>query len=422
MQGISWWNRVPRTRPYLKNGEMLDAWGRLFIKGTKHGRPVQHFEHEFSRLYGFKDAVACSYARMSLFYILKALRLPPGSEVIVTPITIHDMISIIILAGLKPVFADIDPQTYQMDPDDLQQKITGNTRAVLVTHLFGMPSDMRRIMPICRQHDLTVLEDASHSFNASLDGRAVGTFGSAGFFSLSSLKSVTSGYGGVIVSHDEELLKTVRGSMESLRVCPEKVLRNILIKNLVVGMATHPLPFNLCTFPAIRFLNAVNPGIVQRMQTDNPRRLRLTGIPDNWLWRFSDVQGELALRCLKRIADVDQKRRRHAQILLDELMPVAADRLPRLLPGSYNVYWRFPFRAPEKTRFQRYLNKNGIDTTNTLLPCCSTEPSFAECGAPTPHAQRAVQEVYFLPVEPALGDQQMLGIARTVKTFIKAGA
>jgi perosamine synthetase len=415
-------DRVPRTRPYLRNSEILRALGLLLKQGTGPGRLVEHFEHEFSSLHEFKGAVTCSYARMSLYYILQALKLPPDSEVIVTPITIHDIINIIILSGHKPVFADIDPRTYQMDPLDLQRKVTKNTRAVLVTHLFGMPADMRQIMPICNRHDLIVLEDASHSYNSSLDGRFVGTFGLAGFFSLSSLKSISSGYGGVIISRDEGLLKTVRDSVKTLPACPKKELWDVLVKNLVIGMATNRFFFNLCTFPAIRFLNAKNPDIVQRMQTDNPRRTRLAGIPEKWLWRFGDVQAALALHCLQRLADVDDKRRRHAQILFDELMPVAADRLPQLLPGSCNVYWRFPFRAPEKSAFQRYMNKHGVDTTSTLLPCCSTEPAFDEYSAPTPNAERAVKEIYFLPVEPALNELQVLGIARAVKAFIKAGA
>lgn len=422
MQGISLWNRVPRTRLYLKNREILGALGLLLIRGTRHGKPVEHFEQVFSGRYGVQDAVSCSYARMALYFILKALKLPPGSEVIVTPITIHDIINVIFLSGYKPVFVDIDPQTYQMDPLDLQRKITENTGAVLVTHLFGMPSDMREIVSICRKHDIALLEDASHSFNASLDGQVVGTFGSAGFFSLSSLKSVTSGYGGVIISPDGRLLEAVRNSVKALPVCPKKELRDVLIKNLIVGLATNSLLFNLCTFPVIRYLNKKNPDIVQRLQTDNPQRVWLTEIPEKWLWRMSNIQAALALRCMDRLKECDERRLTHARILLEELMPVAADRLPRLLPGSHNVFWRFPFRAPEGIHFQRFMNKIGIDTTTTLLPCCSTEPIFAEVSTQTPHAEKAVKEVYFVPVEPALDDHQVLGIAKAVKAFIKAGS
>lgn len=132
------------------------------------------------------------------------------------------------------------------------------------------------------------------------------------------------------------------------------------------------------------------------------------------------MQADLALRCLERVKDCDEKRRRHANILLNELMPVASDRLPLLLDGTHNVFWRFPFRAPERSRFQRFMNKCGIDTTTTLLPCCSMSPAFSEYGVSMPNAERAVQETYFLPVEPALTDNQVLGIAGAVKAFIKA--
>lgn len=420
MQGVSFLSRVPRTRPYLKNREIIIALWRLLLHGTECGRPVEKFEQDFAALYGSAGAVSCSYARMSFYYILKVIALPKGSEIILTPITIHDIINIIILLGYKPVFVDIVPQTYQMDPLDLQRKINQKTKAVLVTHLFGMPSDMKKIVSICKRHDLVLLEDASHSFNAALDGRAVGTFGLAGFFSLSSLKAITSGYGGVIISQDTNLLKEIRKIVESLRNCPQKDLWGVLLKNLIVGMATDPFFFNLFTFPAICLLNSKNPDIVQKMQTDNPVKIRLKDIPEKWVWRFSSMQADLALRCLERVKDCDEKRRRHANILLNELMPVASDRLPLLLDGTHNVFWRFPFRAPERTRFQRFMNKCGIDTTTTLLPCCSMSPAFSEYGVSMPNAERVVQETYFLPVEPALTDNQVLGIAGAVKAFIKA--
>jgi perosamine synthetase len=421
MREIPWHHRVPRTRPYLTTNEMFGALGHLLLRRPRSGNSVEQFEQEIARLYGTPGAVACSYARMSLFYILKALQLPAGSEIVTTPITIHDMINVIILTGHTPVFVDIDPQTYQMDPEDLKRKLSPKTKAVLLTHLFGMPSDMRQIMAICKSRDLIVLEDASHSFSAALDGKAVGTFGTVGFFSLSSLKSVTGGYGGVIISRDEELLKAIRHSLAALPDCPGKYLREVLMKSLIVGLATDRFFFNLFTFPAIFVFNSKNPEIVQKMQTDNPKGILLKEIPEKWLWKFSSVQADLALRCLHRLTEVDDKRRRHAQILFDELMPVAADRLPRVLPGSCNVYWRFPFRAPEKIKFQRYMNKHRVDTTTTLLPCCSTEPVFAQYSHPMPHAERAVQEIYFLPVEPALNDDQVHGMARAVKDFVTAG-
>lgn len=182
MLRLPWHNRIPRTRLYIKDNEIWGSLLRLWLYGPKRGLSVADFEKEFAAMFAVNRAVAGPYARVCLYQILKTLNLPKGSEIITTPITIHDMINVIILAGYRPVFVDIDPRTYQMDPEALAQATTDKSSAVLLTHLFGMPSDMDRIMPICDRHGLVLIEDASHSFNAAIGGRVVGTFGAASFF------------------------------------------------------------------------------------------------------------------------------------------------------------------------------------------------------------------------------------------------
>ncbi len=119
-------------------------------------------------------AVAGPYARTCFYFLLKALNLPENSEIIATPINIHDMFNMALCAGLRPVFIDIDPANYQMSPELLEQAITPRTRAVLVTHLFGIVPDMERIAAICSKHGLMLIEDASHSFGATLHGQTDG--------------------------------------------------------------------------------------------------------------------------------------------------------------------------------------------------------------------------------------------------------
>ncbi len=421
MNRSPWHHRIPRTRLYLKNRELIRALVNLALFGPNKGYPVDRFERTFARRWGTAGAVAGSYARVCLYRVLLFLNLPSGSEIITTPITIHDMINVIRMAGLRPVFVDIDPRTFQMDPDRLEAAVTGNTRAVLVTHLFGMPADMDRIVPICRKHDLILLEDASHAFNAALHGRPLGTFGTAGIFSLSSLKTVSSGYGGMIVSDDGALLQHVSEALNRQRPCMRRDLTDILLKSLLIGLVTQRMVFSLMAFPGIRFLNRWGSKLVTRLQTDNPDRTLLHSMPRDWLWGFSPIQAELAMACLQRLNRWDERRRMNAQVLMDVLTPVAPDRIPRLLPDATNVFWHFPFRAPEKRAFQRFMNRRGIDVSGTLLPCCSREPVFKDFRRPTPHAQQAVEEIYFLPVEPSLCLKQAEMVAQAASDFVTAG-
>src|SRR5207302_5700605 len=144
-----------------------------FIQGPQ----ISEFERAFERRGGSGRAVAASYGRMAFYYILKALDLPPGSEIILPALTFWVVPELARVAGLKVVFADVDPATFTIDPEALERAITPATRAVVPTHLYGLPCDMQAIMAIAKRHDLRVIEDCAHAAGATFGGRPVGTFG-----------------------------------------------------------------------------------------------------------------------------------------------------------------------------------------------------------------------------------------------------
>ncbi|MBF0145124.1 MAG: aminotransferase class I/II-fold pyridoxal phosphate-dependent enzyme [Magnetococcales bacterium] len=421
MTHLPWYDRVPRTRIYLKLPEILSALADVTFAPSASGTPVEHFERAFADMMGVERAVAEPYARTALYHLIAACQLPPGSELIMTPITIHDIINVLLIRGIKPVFVDIDPRTYQIDPDQLARAITPKTRAVLVTHLFGLVPDMEHIQSLCHQHGLLLLEDVSHAYNASWKGKKLGTFGDAAFFSLSSLKAVSTGYGGMAIAKDPEILQRVRQQADLLPPVSKSHLRAILYRNLIVNLATQPSLFSLFTFPLVRWISHRNPETIRKLQTDNPHVHRLHEMPDRWLWKFNDVQAKLGLSCLSRVMDWDERRRHNAHILLNQLSPVAQNRLPQLLEGSYPVFWRFPFRAPEGAKFRRFMAQHGVDLTTTLLPCCSTMPIFADIARETPHARQAVREVHFLPVHPTIHPDRIMTQAKVVLEFLGQG-
>jgi dTDP-4-amino-4,6-dideoxygalactose transaminase len=281
---------------------------------------------------------------------------------------------------------------------------------------------MERIAAICKKHGLLLIEDASHSFGATLRGKQMGTFGKAAIFSFSSLKSISTGYGGMVISDDTALIASIQQTLNSLRPCTVMDMQGILRKNIVIGLATQRLLFGYAAFPAIRFLNRLDPKIVSRLQTDNPVQKLLHEVPREWLWQFSPLQADLALRCLKRLDAENATRQKHARIVLDVLGPHAPDRLPALLAGAENVFWRFPFKVPEGHEFAKFMNRYGIDVTTTLLPCCSQMEIFGPYAAATPHASAAVRETYFLPIEHSLTEQQVSTLAQAAVEFVRAGA
>ena len=174
------------------------------------GPNVRAFEQEMATYLGCKYAVGVGSGTDALHLALRALEIGPGDEVITTPFTFIATSEAICLVGAKPVFVDIHPRTFNMDPDLVEAAITPRTRAILPVHLYGQPSDMDRIMDIAERHGLHVVEDCAQALGASYRGRKVGTFGAAGCLSFFPSKNLGCfGDGGMVVTDDPNLYERV---------------------------------------------------------------------------------------------------------------------------------------------------------------------------------------------------------------------
>jgi dTDP-4-amino-4,6-dideoxygalactose transaminase len=167
---------------------------------------TDEFEKKWAQLMGAKRCLAVVNGTNALNTSLAQLEIGWGDEVLVTPYTFIASVSCILFNGAIPVFVDIDPETFQMDPAKIEEKITPRTRAILPVHIFGLPCDMERIMSIARKHNLLVVEDACQAWLAEINGKKVGTFGNAGCFSFQTTKHMAMGEGGAIISDDDEFM------------------------------------------------------------------------------------------------------------------------------------------------------------------------------------------------------------------------
>ncbi len=167
---------------------------------------TDEFEKKWARMIGAKRSLAVVNGTNALNASLAQLEIGWGDEVLVTPYTFIASVSCILLNGAIPVFVDVDPETFQMDPDNIEKKITSKTRAIIPVHILGLPCDMHRIMKIAKKHNLLVVEDACQAWLAEINGKKVGTFGNAGCFSFQNSKNMPMGEGGAIVSDDDEFM------------------------------------------------------------------------------------------------------------------------------------------------------------------------------------------------------------------------
>ena len=186
--------------------------GRLnYLAG---GGKVAQFEQEFGKVFGTKYAVATSCGTAAIHAAVIALDLDPGSEVIVAPITDMGTIIPILMQQLIPVFADVDPATCNITPDSIATKITSQTKAIIVVHMFGHPCEIGPIVELARKHELFLIEDCCQAFLTKFNGQICGTFGDLGCFSFQQSKHMTTGDGGMIISNHDVLGKRMRLAMD----------------------------------------------------------------------------------------------------------------------------------------------------------------------------------------------------------------
>lgn len=260
------------------------------------GSAVKEFEHEFAQVLDVGFCRATTSGTAAIHTAIAAINPEPGDEIITTPITDMGALTPIIYQTAIPIFADVDPLTYNVTAETIAPKITKRTKAIIVTHLFGNPCDMDPIVDLARQHDLPIIEDCAQAFLATYKGRRVGTIGQIGCFSLQQGKHMTTGEGGMVISQNNKLSR-----------------RMWLFVDKAWGYGD-PDPDH--------YFLALN-------------------------YRMTELQGAVALAQLEKLENVVANRIRTAGLLIESIVDVAGISLPKLTPSVEHVYWKFPLRVDQ---------------------------------------------------------------------------
>jgi perosamine synthetase len=200
---------IPIARPDIGDPEIAAVTEVMRSGLLAGGRKVIEFETHWAEFVGVRHAIAVSNGTVALMCILAGLKLGPGDEVITVGHTFNASVSSILSTSARPVFVDIDAETYDIDVDRVAAAVTPRTRAIMPVHLFGLPADMDAITDIAQRHGLAIVEDACQAHGATFRGRQVGSFGH-GAFSLYATKNMTTGEGGLITTDDDALADWIR--------------------------------------------------------------------------------------------------------------------------------------------------------------------------------------------------------------------
>ena len=201
---------IPIAKPVLGKKE-LEAVKEVFESGMLvQGKKVKLFEEKFAEYIGVEHAVAVTNGTIALDVALKALKLGPGDEVITSAFSFISSGNCVLFQRAKPVFADIDPRTFNIDPSDVAEKITAKTKALIPIHMFGQPAKMDALKEIAEDREIALVEDAAQAHGAEYKGQKAGSIGDMGCFSFYATKNMTAGEGGMITTNDQKLARKAR--------------------------------------------------------------------------------------------------------------------------------------------------------------------------------------------------------------------
>lgn len=386
-----------------------------FIQGPE----IARFEAAFAARAGLPPAhaIAASYGRMAFYYILKALDLPPGSEIILPALTFWVVPELARVAGYKVAFADVDPATFTMDPAALERAITPETRAIVPTHLYGLPSDMEAIMSIAARHGLRVIEDCAHALGASCCGRPVGTFGDAGFFSFQTLKPLNCYGGGLALVRDPKVAERVRAQAEREAWPGTKRIENRLLVGKAQRIFIRPGVFTISAFPIlwVSSLIGANPDVYlwEDIRSLDP-------LPEAYTERFPNVQAAIGLAALDRLDRWTERTREHARLMDEALGNLPGVTVPTVPPGRTHVYYQYCVYAPQRDELVVQCVRRGVDIETLHVDVCSDMPLFAGSRVEpngAPGARKAATAMQ-IPVYSTLTQAQARRVARVVRAVL----
>jgi perosamine synthetase len=310
--------------------------------------------------------VATTSCSTALHLALYASGVSAGDEVIVPSLSFIATANAVWHCGATPVFADIDPVTCNLDPEDVDARVTSRTTAIVPVHQVGLPADMDGIEDVAERRGLTIVEDAACAVGASHRGRPIGSLGWPACFSFHPRKVITCGEGGMIALADREMAQRLRALRQ------HAMDRSALARHRAGGVVIEHYPER------------------------------------GWNARMTDIQAAIGLRQLASLDPILEERRRIAERYSESLAPVAGVEVPEPVPYATRTWQSYPLRVPAggpltARELMALLKRDGIDTRRGVMAIHLEDSYEGAAPAGLPHTEAAAREIVLLPLFPGLG-------------------
>lgn len=364
-------------------------------KVAKNKIAIHLLEEKFKEYLGVKEAISFNSGRSALLAILKSLDLKEEDEILLQTFTCNAVVNPIIWAGLKPVYVDCDDKSFNIDIEDLKRKISQKSKAVIVQHTFGLPADLSEILEVCQKNNLILIEDCAHSLGAEYQGKKIGTFGKASFFSFSRDKIISSVYGGMAVANDEDLAKKIKEFQEKIDYPSyfwifQQLLHPILINYLI--LPTYSI-FGKYLLIFLQWFQILSKAIHQKEKRGEK--------PSYFPKRLPNALAVLVLNQLKKIERFNEHRKKIAEFYQKELKKIGLFELPLVATDRKQVFLRFTLKHPKAHQIiKKAWRKNlliGDWYTTPVAPDDTNLDKIGYINGSCPKAEKLAHQTFNLP-------------------------
>ena len=391
---------IPRRRVYTFPGETEHIAACVQSGDTGDTALIAKWEQELADYIGVPHAVVVSSGRRGLVQTLSHFGLGTGDELIIPAYTFGQLLSPIQELGIKPVPADIDARSLCITPETIESRINSRTRAILALHTFGIPCDINGILEVGRRHGLPVIEDCAHSLGATVNRKQTGSFGDAAFFSFEAIKPVNTFGGGLVVSHAESLIRTIRrdsaATQLDLKLLDSKVRRARLERFLFDKRLASPLLFLLATPSLKRF----GSWLYHRTQHSIPTSSR-----------YTPLQAEIGLRKLETLEERISERAKMSE-LLSSLLRSDLE-VHKAAPDCRSSQYLFVVTVPvPAARLRRRMLLKGVDAgiEEELTDNCAAILGYNDCQT----LESVYSRILSLPLFDGITEQEVHRVADVV--------
>lgn len=391
----------PRNRLYTDLNSYTQFLGYVlggrFINSKQD---IERFEHELRVRFSTRHAVCVSQCRVGIYFAVKTL-IEPGQEVIMSPYTIADVINMVIFAGGRPVFADLDRSTCNVSATDVESLINPNTGAVIITHLHGVAAEAHRIKEICDRAEIPMIEDCAQSFGVEEQGKPVGTIGDVGIFSLEMHKNLPTWRGGVVVTERDDVIEEMQAEVKDFDKSPLPLISAKVKSGLKHDLVTSPVFFPLI-YPILRYSTLNKVEAIEKSTRRKPQESEVAAeLPDVYKSYYTSFQARIGMSQLKQVDANIEKRIEYGRMYHEGLKDIDGLILPPLRSDKSITYLWYPLQCPDREDLRQFMFKHGRDIALGHFVNNADLPRFEEYYRDCSNARQVADSVLYLPTYPS---------------------